>query len=361
MLSSVRWYSLFLFLILFIRNSKSTEIQLKPPSFSAKYENDPDPRVSSKELAINPCNGTYLKTVGTTCGLKEIMIGRCYNHQFVKRNLYLSSRNDVKNCTELYQLFESAVRYKSHCNMNMSTYEAYFNRALDGVHVIDRAIFWSGTYAVAHEYSNGGYNYITLEDTLAAGMADGLTWCGKENDTEGFNYVNCSNYCADNKWADLSFWGLASQKFAQLVAGEIYVILNGSRTDGRPAYRNDSYFALFELPNFKRNGTYAVTKINILLLHAPDHSVVERCGEKSLIDLENFIRNNGFGYECIDDPDELLMVMCGDQWNARECQAARKALRKEWDWKLFRKSHGNYQSYSIFLLILSKFLSDFLL
>lgn len=56
-----------------------------------------------------------------------------------------------------------------------------------------------------------GFNYITLEDTLAARMADGLTWCGKENDTEGFDYVSCPNSCQDNQWADLAFWGLASK------------------------------------------------------------------------------------------------------------------------------------------------------
>ena len=54
-------------------------------------------------------------------------------------------------------------------------------------------------------------HYITLEDTLAAGMADGLKWCGKENDTDGFDYLSCPNGCADNIWADLAFWGLASR------------------------------------------------------------------------------------------------------------------------------------------------------
>ena len=56
--------------------------------------------------------------------------------------------------------------------------------------------------------------------------------------------------------------------------GEIYVVLNGSQTGGRTAFRNTSYFALFELPNFRRNGTYRVTKINVLLLHSPDQTVM---------------------------------------------------------------------------------------
>lgn len=86
----------------------------------------------------------------------------------------------------------------------------------------------------------------------------------------------------------------------------------------------------------------------------------ERCGEKSIILLEKLVRDNGFQYACIDDPEELLMVMCGDNWNARECQVARQALRKQWDLKVFGKSHAICTSYSIILLILSYFLSDFL-
>jgi hypothetical protein len=150
-------------------------------------------------------------------------------------------------------------------------------------------MFWSGTYVVAHAYSAGGLNYITLEDTLAAAMVNGLMWCGKENDTDGYDFVSCPNNCKDNRWADVAFWGLASKtvidkkdyliyfvvlQFAQLAAGEIYVVLNGSQTTGRSAFRNNSYFSDFELPNFRRNGTYRITKINILVLHSPDQPVM---------------------------------------------------------------------------------------
>jgi hypothetical protein len=72
-------------------------------------------------------------------------------------------------------------------------------------------MFWSGSYAVAHAYGGNGLNYITLEDTLAAAMANGLVWCGKENDTEGFDYVSCPARCQANPWADAAFWGIASR------------------------------------------------------------------------------------------------------------------------------------------------------
>ncbi len=73
----------------------------------------------------------------------------------------------------------------------------------------------------------------------------------------------------------------------------------------------------------------------------------ERCGEKSLVLLENIIRNSTFEYTCTDDPDELILIMCADQWGARECQVARNVLRTEWDRKVHRKSNANHHSTSI--------------
>lgn len=70
------------------------------------------------------------------------------------------------------------------------------------------------------------------------------------------------------------FWRLSLRfQFAQLAVGEIYVVLNGSQVSGRSAFRNNSYFSEFELPNFRRDGPYRVTKINTLLLHSPDQVV----------------------------------------------------------------------------------------
>ncbi|CAF0927386.1 unnamed protein product [Didymodactylos carnosus] len=166
-------------------------------------------------------------------------------------------------------------------------------------------MFWSGTYGVTHAYGGSGYNYVTLEDTLAAYMVNGLTWCGNTNGSEGFNYEFCPYKCSHNYWADLAFWGLANayilpHLFATLTSGEIYVILNGTR---ERAFRNDSFFGLFELPNLPRTGKYQVEKVNVLVLHAPDLPVIEKCGEHSLIELEQLVKKAGFDYSCQDDPE----------------------------------------------------------
>jgi hypothetical protein len=50
--------------------------------------------------------------------------------------------------------------------------------------------------------------------------------------------------------------------------------MNGSRARGAPSFRNDSFFARFEVPNLQREGPYRVTKVKILLLHTPDQEIV---------------------------------------------------------------------------------------
>lgn len=69
------------------------------------------------------------------------------------------------------------------------------------------------------------------------------------------------------------------------------------------------------------------------------------------MELERLVRNAQIDYECIDDPEELILVMCGEQYGARECQAARQTLRTQWDWKVHGKSIGSLLSYSKLLLI----------
>ncbi len=66
--------------------------------------------------------------------------------------------------------------------------------------------------------------------------------------------------------------------------------------------------------------------------------------------LENLVRNSQIEYQCKDDPEELILIMCGDEWEARECQIARQVLRKEWEKKVFGKSTTIYHSKSFFIL-----------
>ena len=88
-------------LVLWVSVSKQEprNIQLKPPNLSGRYqinvapfeEKVNDVQIEARANTGYPCNGTFKKTNGTTCGLKEIMLGRCYEYQYIKRGLYLSN------------------------------------------------------------------------------------------------------------------------------------------------------------------------------------------------------------------------------------------------------------------------------
>ncbi|CAF3416054.1 unnamed protein product [Rotaria sp. Silwood2] len=85
----------------------------------------------------------------------------------------------------------------------------------------------------------------------------------------------------------------------------------------------------------------------------------ERCGEKSLITLQMRVQSYDIEYLCKDDPEELILIMCNDQLEARECQIAKHVLRQQWDKKLFGRSNANYHSIS-FLVLFSLIINYFL-
>ncbi len=89
-----------------IIDQQSDSIHLKPPNPSGNYRDNRPPfhrssqnviekesqiELITKQDIINPCSGAYMRKNGTTCGLKEIMLGRCYEYQYIKRGLYLSN------------------------------------------------------------------------------------------------------------------------------------------------------------------------------------------------------------------------------------------------------------------------------
>lgn len=83
----------------------------------------------------------------------------------------------------------------------------------------------------------------------------------------------------------------------------------------------------------------------------------EKCGDGSLILLEDSVRQAGIEYKCVDDPEELLLIMCGDEWEARECQVARTALREQWNKKVFGNSTIIYNSTTFILILFSLFIN----
>jgi hypothetical protein len=86
---------------------KSKDIHLQAPHLSDKSQSNRPPIKPSKNLTrtkakpkemmnkdiINPCGDTYIKTNGTTCGLQDIMIGRCYEYEYIKHGFFLAKQS----------------------------------------------------------------------------------------------------------------------------------------------------------------------------------------------------------------------------------------------------------------------------
>lgn len=75
-----------------IENSSNNHRDNRPIFVPSTFGNEANNEINlvTQLNGLSPCNGTYTKKNGTTCGLKEIMIGRCYEYQYIKRGLYSS-------------------------------------------------------------------------------------------------------------------------------------------------------------------------------------------------------------------------------------------------------------------------------
>ncbi len=100
------------------------------------------------------------------------------------------------------------------------------------------------------------------------------------------------------------------------------VVLNGSRSIG--AISNRSTFVNYELTELKKE---KVIQVKVLLLHVPDQPKHETCKEpKSLVYLENILREREIDYSCEDNPENILLLMCFYDPFSKECQAIKYLL-----------------------------------
>ncbi|XP_073256170.1 ADP-ribosyl cyclase/cyclic ADP-ribose hydrolase-like [Porites lutea] len=254
---------------------------------------------------------------GSTPKIKEIVLGRCYEYQL---NTIGPEADNWKDCNEIWEAFHQAFAYKNPCTLAFDDYQPFFDAT--GMQELTKSLFWSGTYKVAHVYSDSGDRYTTLEDTLAGYPVNGLTWCGNENlfpsDSDGIDY----NSCPDWSECDYTtpFWGLASTTFARHARGIARVMLNGSRVDsnGKPVpYREDSFFAKYELPNLQVN---KVSELRIVVVHKNGPKRLRKgCYTASIRMLKKHARNRGLKVTCYDDPNDVRHILCTDDPFSRKC------------------------------------------
>lgn len=256
---------------------------------------------------------------GSTPKIKEIVLGRCYEYQL---NTIGPKAEKWKNCNTIWDAFHKAFAHKNPCDPKSSDYEPFFKAT--GMQELSKSLFWSGTYKVAHVYSDSGDRYTTLEDTLAGYLVNGLTWCGKKTDllsstkSDGIDYDSCPDRSVCDYTTE--FWGLASETFARHARGIARVMLNGSRVDsnGTPTpYRRDSFFAKYELPNLQVG---KVSELMIIVVHTNDPTGTSvGCDTDSIIMLEKDAKKRGLKVTCYDDPDDVRHILCTDTPLSSKC------------------------------------------
>ena len=157
----------------------------------------------------------------------------------------------------------------------------------------------------------------TLEDTLSGYLLNQLLFCSSSGSTN-LAYTSCPAGCVTRA---NPFWNAASLDFAKRASGYISIMLNGSRTAG--AIFNGSTFFLYELPNLDSS---RVKQLTVVLLHSPDQAVYETCySPKTLGILEDAMAAKNIAYKCVDDPIDVVYLMCFYQPDSKQCQSIQKS------------------------------------
>ncbi|XP_069104790.1 ADP-ribosyl cyclase/cyclic ADP-ribose hydrolase-like [Argopecten irradians] len=254
---------------------------------------------------------------GTTPGIQDIFLGRCLAYQ----ELLKPYPQTEVNCKTLWSTFNTSFAGKEPCSLTTKDYSDFIEMSLTSIPE-DKAMFWSGTYRVAHDYSESGKRFITLEDTLLGYIMNGLTWCGQKA-PPGINYQSCPPYNGCPETASTAFWGKASSQFASQAKGTVIILLDGSNP-ARPAYSTESYFAKFELPSLSPT---EVKMVDVYVVHDINKPYRETCENGTLPTLQQAIKDHGIDYRCQDNPQSILHLLCVDSPGSVLCRMMKRFHR----------------------------------
>ncbi|CAG5896133.1 unnamed protein product [Menidia menidia] len=141
-------------------------------------------------------------------GIAEFQKARSRNKDEFK-NTFLEKCQKFKKsqktkCEQLWDAFQKAYVKKDPCKVPMEDYEPLMTLApIEPLQ--DKAMFWSKTKDVVHDFTKRTDCFVTVEDSLLGSVLDGLTWCGKEGSSETLT-TGCPdwNECPNNTVS--SFW-----------------------------------------------------------------------------------------------------------------------------------------------------------
>ena len=253
---------------------------------------------------------------GTAYNIEEIIKGRCYFYLNLQRNSNCGIVPVNYDCNSIWNAFKNAVIRKSPCDIKIEDFKEFFKLASHSV-PSDSSVFWSGTYNSYHDIVKLK-SYLSLEDTFSGYLLDGLRFCSS-NALSDFNYETCPFDCVS---INSVFWNAASIEFAKKASGHVRLILNGTRTIG--AISNSSTFMKYELPYLENN---MIDTLSVFLLHTPGQKSYETCLKpKTLNYLKSILKYKEIKYECHDNPEQILLLMCFNDINAKECKHVKKLI-----------------------------------
>ncbi|XP_043930568.1 ADP-ribosyl cyclase/cyclic ADP-ribose hydrolase 1-like [Protopterus annectens] len=246
---------------------------------------------------------------GTTKGIKEIILGRCYDYTTLMKPVLKNV-----NCENVWNTFKSSFANKIPCKVMPSDYYNFLDLTKTGI-ATGKSVFWSGINKLAHDYTKVSPEYVTMEDTLSGYLVNNLVWCGRTNGGDGINYERCPAYddCADSPIK--SFWFAASKYFVDAASGPVTVMLSGSADK---AFRKDSVFRLLELPVLASKAM--PPPINIWVADNIEGPDKESCGKGTVAELEEYLKNKKIKYTCTDNPRAMILLQCAAHPNNSKCK-----------------------------------------
>ncbi|KAM9712264.1 ADP-ribosyl cyclase/cyclic ADP-ribose hydrolase 1-like isoform 2-T2 [Menidia menidia] len=248
-------------------------------------------------------------------GIAEFQKARSRNKDEFK-NTFLEKCQKFKKsqktkCEQLWDAFQKAYVKKDHCKVHMEDYDPLMTLApIEPLQ--DKAMFWSKTKDVVHDFTKRTDCFVTVEDSLLGSVLDGLTWCGKEGSSETLT-TGCPdwNTCPNNSVS--SFWKRISTAFADAAKGDVTVMLNGSIT--KP-FDDKSIFASVEVERLK---SPRIKNLKVVLV--ADKKAGNNCKNGSLKALLEQLKKKEIKYDCKDVPQSQIKKCssggkktCGSCW-----------------------------------------------
>ncbi|KAM9712278.1 ADP-ribosyl cyclase/cyclic ADP-ribose hydrolase 1-like [Menidia menidia] len=228
------------------------------------------------------------------------------------KNTFLERCQKFKgyNCEEVWDVFQKAYVNQDPCKVPTEAYDPLVASAPIEPSC-NRAMFWSKTKDVVHDFTGKTDCFVTVEDSLLGSVLDGLTWCGKEGSSETLT-TGCPdwNECPDNPVG--SFWKRISAAFADAACGNVTAMLNGSITE---PFNSRSIFASIEVTRFK---SPRMKNLNVVLVM--DEKAGTNCTDESLNNLQKQL-DEGIKYNCKEVPQSQIEECssrpektCGSCW-----------------------------------------------